>query len=117
MTREPIPVVPAAHYTCGGIMTDLHARTDLPGLYAIGECAFTGLHGANRLASNFLLECLVFAKAAAADIEQRLAQTEPAIVDVPAWGESRVTDADEKVAGAHNWGEMRRCMWVYEGLA
>src|SRR5205814_1230235 len=116
MTREPIPLVPAAHYTCGGIMTDLHSRTDLPGLYAIGECAFTGLHGANRLASNSLLECLVFAKAAAADIEQRLAQTEPAGTDVPAWDESRVTDADEQVVVAHNWDELRRCMWDYVGI-
>jgi L-aspartate oxidase len=116
MTREPIPVVPAAHYTCGGIMTDLHARTDLPGLYAIGECAFTGLHGANRLASNSLLECLVFAKAAAEDIDGRLAQTEPATADVPAWDESRVTDADEQVVVSHNWDELRRCMWDYVGI-
>jgi len=116
MAREPIPVVPASHYTCGGIVTDLHARTDLPGLYAIGECAFTGLHGANRLASNSLLECLVFAKAAAEDISAMLAQSEPATVDLPAWDESRVTDADEQIVVSHNWDELRRCMWDYVGI-
>ncbi len=116
MTREPIPVVPAAHYTCGGIVTDLHARTDLPGLYAIGECAFTGLHGANRLASNSILECLVFAQAAADDIAQRLPAADAAYVDLPAWDESRVTDADEQVVVAHNWDELRRCMWDYVGI-
>ncbi len=116
MTREPVPVVPAAHYTCGGVMTDLHARTDLPGLYAIGECAFTGLHGANRLASNSLLECLVFAKAAGEDIEKHLGQADPAATDLPAWDESRVTDADEQVVVSHNWDELRRCMWDYVGI-
>lgn len=116
MTREPIPVVPAAHYTCGGIMTDLRARTDLAGLYAVGECAFTGLHGANRLASNSLLECLVFAQAAAEDIAERLPQAEAATSDLPAWDESRVTDADEQVVVAHNWDELRRGMWDYVGI-
>lgn len=117
MAREPIPVVPAAHYTCGGVITDLHARTDLPGLYAIGECAFTGLHGANRLASNSLLECLVFAEAAADDIAQRINEAViPNVGDLPAWDESRVTDADEQVVVSHNWDELRRCMWDYVGI-
>jgi L-aspartate oxidase len=116
MTREPIPVVPAAHYTCGGVMTDLQARTDLPGLYAIGECAFTGLHGANRLASNSLLECLVFAQAAADEIGARLEQAESAATDLPPWDESRVTDADEQIVVSHNWDELRRGMWDYVGI-
>lgn len=116
ITREPIPVVPAAHYTCGGVMTDLRGRTDLPGLYAVGECAFTGLHGANRLASNSLLECLVFAHAAADDINAQLAQAEPAAGDLPPWDESRVTDADEQIVVSHNWDELRRCMWDYVGI-
>lgn len=116
MTRDPIPVVPAAHYTCGGVMTDLQARTDLPGLYAIGECAFTGLHGANRLASNSILECLVFAQAAAEDIGARLGQSEPATIDLPPWDESRVTDADEQIVVSHNWDELRRGMWDYVGI-
>ena len=116
MTREPIPVVPAAHYTCGGIVTDKDARTDLPGLYAIGECTFTGLHGANRLASNSLLECLVFAQAAADSIAKQLPQSETATRDLPSWDESRVTDADEQVVVSHNWDELRRCMWDYVGI-
>ena len=116
MTRQKIPVVPAAHYTCGGIMTDLHARTDLPGLYAAGECAFTGLHGANRLASNSLLECLVFAEAAAEDIRAQLAQAPSAATDLPLWDESRVSDADELVVVSHNWDELRRFMWDYVGI-
>jgi L-aspartate oxidase len=116
MTRDPIPVVPAAHYTCGGVITDLQARTDLPGLYAIGECAFTGLHGANRLASNSILECLVFAQAAAEDIGARLEKSEPATTDLPPWDESRVTDADEQIVVSHNWDELRRGMWDYVGI-
>ena len=116
MTRQKIPVVPAAHYTCGGVMTDLHARTDLPGLYAAGECAFTGLHGANRLASNSLLECLVFAEAAADDIRAQLAQAPAAATDLPLWDESRVSDADELVVVSHNWDELRRFMWDYVGI-
>jgi L-aspartate oxidase len=116
MTREPIPVVPAAHYTCGGVISDLRARTDLAGLYAVGECAFTGLHGANRLASNSLLECLVFAEAAAEDIAGHLKEAPAAAVDLPPWDESRVTDADEQVVVSHNWDELRRCMWDYVGI-
>ncbi len=114
MAKGPIPVVPAAHYTCGGIMTDLHGRTDLAGLYAVGECAFTGLHGANRLASNSLLECLVLGASAAADASTRLDTAEPAAL--PPWDESRVTDADEGVVVAHNWEELRRFMWDYVGI-
>ena len=116
MTRQKIPVVPAAHYTCGGVMTDLQARTDLPGLYAAGECAFTGLHGANRLASNSLLECLVFAEAAAEDIRAQLPQAPAAATDLPPWDESRVSDADELVVVSHNWEELRRFMWDYVGI-
>ncbi len=115
MAEGPIPVVPAAHYTCGGILTDLRGRTDLPGLYAVGECAYTGLHGANRLASNSLLECLVLGRAAAEDAASRLART-PAPVALPPWDESRVTDADEGVVVSHNWEELRRFMWDYVGI-
>ena len=113
ITRQPIPVVPAAHYTCGGIMADKFGRTDLPNLYAIGESAFTGLHGANRLASNSLLECLVFGMAAATDI---LAQPAAPCPDLPPWDESRVTDADEEIVISHNWDELRRFMWDYVGI-
>jgi len=113
ITKQPIPVVPAAHYTCGGIHTDLHGRTDVPGLHAIGETAYTGLHGANRLASNSLVECMVFARAAAADIK---ATPLPVPPDLPAWDESRVTDADESVVISHNWDELRRFMWDYVGI-
>jgi L-aspartate oxidase len=113
ITREPIPVVPAAHYTCGGIVTDLAARTDVAGLYCVGEAAFTGLHGANRLASNSLLECLVFGEAAAEDIMRQPRCTPPTL---PIWDESRVTDADEEVVISHNWAELRRSMWDYVGI-
>jgi L-aspartate oxidase len=116
ITREPIPVVPAAHYTCGGVMTDLQARTDLDALYAIGECAFTGLHGANRLASNSLLECAVFAEAAARDIRERLPQAPAPAADLPPWDESRVSDPDELVVVSHNWDELRHFMWDYVGI-
>ena len=115
MTRQPIPVVPAAHYTCGGVMTDLRARTDMEGLYAVGEVAFTGLHGANRMASNSLLECLVFAAAAAEDIRPQLASA-PEPPALPAWDESRVTDSDEEVVVSHNWAELRQFMWDYVGI-
>ena len=115
MTRQPIPVVPAAHYTCGGVMTDRAARTDLEGLYAIGEVAFIGLHGANRMASNSLLECLVFAAAAADDIRSRLEHA-PEPPPLPDWDESRVTDSDEEVVVSHNWAELRQFMWDYVGI-
>ena len=113
ITREPIPVVPAAHYACGGVVTDLAARTDLGGLYAIGETTFTGLHGANRLASNSLLECVVFSAAAARDI--LAAPVEP-LPHLPQWDESRVRDADEEIVISHNWDELRRFMWDYVGI-
>ena len=113
MRIEPIPVVPAAHYSCGGVRTDLNARTDVPGLYAIGETASTGLHGANRLASNSLLECLVFSEAASSDILASPKQTLPAL---PQWDESRVSDADESIVISHNWDELRRFMWDYVGI-
>ncbi|GAB6041653.1 L-aspartate oxidase [Endothiovibrio diazotrophicus] len=115
MTREPLPVVPAAHYTCGGVITDLRARTDLASLYAVGETAYTGLHGANRMASNSLMECLVFAEAAALDIAAEAARA-PLPPELPAWDESRVTDSDEEVVVAHNWDELRRFMWDYVGI-
>jgi len=115
ITREPIPVVPAAHYTCGGVVTDHDGRTDLAGLYAVGETACTGLHGANRMASNSLLECLVFARTAAADIE-RLRPAEQPVPEVPRWDASRVTHSDEEIVVAHNWDELRRFMWDYVGI-
>jgi L-aspartate oxidase len=116
MTRQPIPVVPAAHYTCGGIVTDRNGATDLPGLYAIGECTCTGLHGANRLASNSLLECVVFGAAAHDRILAQLGQRSPAAHALPDWDESRVTDPDEQVIVSHNWDELRRFMWDYVGI-
>ncbi len=115
MAAEPLPVVPAAHYTCGGVLTDLDGRTDVDGLYAVGEVAFTGLHGANRMASNSLLECLVFAAAASDHIKATLADA-PEPPALPAWDESRVTDSDEEVVVAHNWDELRRFMWDYVGI-
>ncbi|GAA5523864.1 L-aspartate oxidase [Microbulbifer aestuariivivens] len=115
ITKEPIPVVPAAHYTCGGVMVDEHGRTDLDQLYAIGETTFTGLHGANRLASNSLLECLVYARAAARHIEATLDDVQPPR-PAPAWDASRVTDSDEDVVISHNWDELRRFMWDYVGI-
>ncbi len=115
ITREPIPVVPAAHYTCGGVITNLQAQTDIPHLFAIGETAYTGLHGANRMASNSLLECLVFAQQAAAEIERLLPETATAKA-VPPWDESRVTDSDEEVVVSHNWDELRHFMWDYVGI-
>jgi L-aspartate oxidase len=113
ITRQPIPVVPAAHYTCGGVKVDQRARTDVDGLYAIGEASYTGLHGANRLASNSLLECLVYATSAAQDI---LARKPAGLPSPPPWDESRVSDADEQVVIAHNWDELRRFMWDYVGI-
>lgn len=114
MRSEALPVVPAAHYTCGGIKTDLNGCTDIPGLYAIGEAASTGLHGANRMASNSLLECLVFASAAAEHIQHCPADT--TAFKLPDWDESRVTDSDEEVVVSHNWQEVRRFMWDYVGI-
>ncbi|HBF06793.1 MAG TPA: L-aspartate oxidase [Gammaproteobacteria bacterium] len=121
ITKEPIPVVPAAHYTCGGVVTDLAGSTDLPGLYAIGETASTGLHGANRMASNSLLECFALAFSAAKDIaSQYEAETLPALkaknFKLPAWDESQVDDSDENVVITHNWHELRRLMWDYVGI-
>ena len=113
ITREPIPVVPAVHFTCGGVVTDLAGRTDIPGLYAVGETACTGLHGANRLASNSLLECVVVGRACAEQIAASGPVEHPAL---PAWDESRVTNADEEVVIAHNWDELRRFMWNYVGI-
>ncbi|WP_333838432.1 L-aspartate oxidase [Novosphingobium sp.] len=115
MTREPIPVVPAQHYTCGGVLVDLTGRTDLAGLYAVGECSESGLHGANRLASNSLLECFVFGDAAARDILDRWDEfAQPP--EVRAWDESRVADSDEDVVIKQNWTELRRFMWNYVGI-
>ena len=113
ISKEPIPVVPAAHYTCGGVVADLHGRTDVENLYAVGEVAYSGLHGANRLASNSLLECLVFADAAARDILGKPHRTPPPL---PAWDESQVTDADEQIVISHNWAELRHFMWDYVGI-
>ncbi len=113
MSKEPIPVVPAAHYTCGGVVTDLNGATDLSNLYAVGECAYTGLHGANRLASNSLLECVVFGTSAARQI---LASATSEAKPVPEWDESRVTNADEEIVISHNWDELRRFMWNYVGI-
>ncbi|MFP5440701.1 MAG: L-aspartate oxidase [Gammaproteobacteria bacterium] len=115
ITRDPMPVVPAAHYTCGGVLTDLNGRSDLPGLYVIGESSCTGLHGANRMASNSLLECFVFGKAASDDIVAKLASV-PAPQPARPWDESQVTDSDEDVVIAHNWDEIRRFMWDYVGI-
>jgi L-aspartate oxidase len=113
ITSDPIPVVPAAHYTCGGLLVDLHGRTDVDGLYAIGEVTCTGLHGANRLASNSLLECLVFAEAVEEDMRAQVSHDIPVLPD---WDESRVTNADEAVIISHNWDELRRFMWDYVGI-
>ncbi|MBM2829212.1 MAG: L-aspartate oxidase [Gammaproteobacteria bacterium] len=115
LAAGPIPVVPAAHYTCGGVVVDKNGRTDIPGLYAIGEVSCSGLHGANRMASNSLLECVVFAHAAYLDIKNNLKN-----VNMPkmlsAWDESQVTDSDEEVVVSHNWDEIRRFMWDYVGI-
>jgi L-aspartate oxidase len=117
ITERPIPVVPAAHYLCGGVSTDLHGRTSVPGLWAIGECACTGLHGANRLASNSLLEGLVFGHRAAQKIATRLAEGrgEP-LPQVPDWQSGNATPSDEAVIVSHNWEELRRLMWNYVGI-
>lgn len=115
ITNEPIPIVPAAHYTCGGVVTDTNGLTDIPGLYTVGESSFTGLHGANRMASNSLLECMVFGMSAA---EHIMLQPEPAEItyDIPPWDESQVTNSDEDVVISHNWTELRHFMWDYVGI-
>jgi len=115
ISKQPIPVVPAAHYTCGGVVTDLAGRTDRAGLYAVGETSCTGLHGANRLASNSLLECLVVGRAAAQAIEAD-GFSAGCHAPLPDWDESRVSDPDEEVVVAHNWDELRRLMWNYVGI-
>jgi L-aspartate oxidase len=115
ITTSPIPIVPAAHYTCGGIVTDMNGLTDLPNLYAVGESSFTGLHGANRMASNSLLECMVFATAAANHIKQQGPASHHK-ASIPEWDESQVTNSDEDVIISHNWEELRRFMWDYVGI-
>ncbi|MTD37845.1 L-aspartate oxidase [Erwinia sp. CPCC 100877] len=115
LTRDPVPVVPAAHYTCGGVVVDTHGRTDVDGLWAIGEVSYTGLHGANRMASNSLLECLVYGWSAAQDIARQLPYI-PQPATLPGWDESQVIDADEQVVIQHNWHELRLCMWDYVGI-
>ncbi|UJD95704.1 L-aspartate oxidase [Lelliottia amnigena] len=115
LTKEPVPIVPAAHYTCGGVMVDDHGRTDVDGLYAIGEVSYTGLHGANRMASNSLLECLVYGWSAAEDITKRTPYARK-VESLPAWDESRVDNPDELVVIQHNWHELRLFMWDYVGI-
>lgn len=115
ITKEPIPIVPAAHYTCGGIVVDSNGATDIPNLYAAGESTFTGLHGANRMASNSLLECMVFGHSAAEHIRQQPLVSNDHI-DIPSWDESQVTNSDEDVIISHNWDELRHFMWDYVGI-
>jgi L-aspartate oxidase len=115
MTKDPLPVVPAAHYTCGGVMTDANGLTDIIGLYAIGETAFTGLHGANRMASNSILECLVFAKQASNHISEYL-KTAPKPSTIKPWDDSQVINSDEAIVVSHNWAELRQFMWDYVGI-
>jgi len=114
ITKDPIPVVPAAHYSCGGVMTDEFGQTDIKNLYAVGEVAYTGLHGANRMASNSLLECLVYGRSAAKHINQQ-SKNRKHVPLIP-WDASQVTDSDEEVVVSHNWDELRRFMWDYVGI-
>jgi L-aspartate oxidase len=116
MTKEPIPVVPAAHYMCGGVVTDLVGRTDIQRLYAVGETACTGLHGANRLASNSLIEALVYANKAAEKAIQEINDIQPDSMKLPEWDEVGTTDSDETIMVSHNWDEIRRFMWNYVGI-
>ncbi len=116
ITKEPIPVVPAAHYTCGGVVVDTNSATDIANLFAVGEVAFTGLHGANRMASNSLLECLVYGQAAANKIIKDQAITPHDEIEIPEWDDSQVSDSDEDVVISHNWHELRHLMWNYVGI-
>lgn len=116
MTKEPLPVVPAAHYTCGGILTDINGKTDIQNLYAIGEVAATGLHGANRIASNSLLECLVLAENAAQTLQAKRLENEAFDDNIPLWDDSRVSEAKEQVMVRHDWEELRRLMSDYVGI-
>jgi len=115
ITKQSIPIVPAAHYTCGGVIIDNNGKTDIENLYAVGEVSYSGLHGANRLASNSLLECLVFAKAAASDMSKSI-KPKAKLETLPHWDESQVTDSDEDIVVSHNWDELRRFMWDYVGI-
>ena len=115
ITKDKIPVVPAAHYTCGGVIVSKDGQTDLSNLYVIGESSFTGLHGANRMASNSLLECLVYAESSASSINYRLPEISLPF-EIPQWDESRVIHSDENVVISHNWDELRRFMWDYVGI-
>ncbi|MDR2226687.1 MAG: FAD-binding protein, partial [Providencia sp.] len=115
ITKEPIPIVPAAHYTCGGVIVDQTGMTDIANLYAIGEVSYTGLHGANRMASNSLLECLVYGWSAAENIKSTL-QNIGEVPHLPEWDESRVHNSDEQVVIQHNWHELRLFMWDYMGI-
>lgn len=115
ITKEMIPVVPAAHYTCGGVVVDENSQTDIAGLYAIGETSYTGLHGANRMASNSLLECFVYGMSAAKHIQENF-KANQSIPEVPAWDDSQVTNPDEDVVILQNWDELRQTMWNYVGI-
>ncbi|RLA07528.1 MAG: L-aspartate oxidase [Gammaproteobacteria bacterium] len=116
ISKEPIPVVPAAHYTCGGLETNMHGQTSISNIYAVGECASTGMHGANRMASNSLLECFAFAKFAAKKIINTPHSPPSKKIDIPNWDESLVINSDEEVVVSHNWEELRRFMWNYVGI-
>ena len=116
MTKEPLPVVPAAHYICGGVTTDMEGRTDIKYLYVVGETACTGLHGANRLASNSLLEALVYSEKAAAAAIKDLKDYQFKSPEISPWDEMSTTDSDEQIMVSHNWDEIRRLMWNYVGI-